>query len=300
MAQFYDTHTYIAASMRLDSVCAWLEGLGINYSPTRVGRYRKIFSSIARHQDANTLNTFFEEYSRASLVNAAHEVAELVRIFEGLSQTRDTSFVSRLRDALKGHELFVLDDNNSSGRDFTLELSIAAKFVRADLPVDFGHNADLCTQFQDHEFFVECKRLKSSKQIERRIKEGLTQLKQRYADSEDPLAARGILVLGTTKLVNSELGVLKAENQESLDEKVFAYNQAFIETYRSLWQLQVDARTLGTVVVLDAPGFVGITEKLITCHEVAMNNSVPINTKSYALLRELADRVFKGKPNRSL
>lgn len=96
------------------------------------------------------------------------------------------------------------------------------------------------------------------------------------------------------------LGVLKAENQESLGEKIFAYNQAFIKTYRSLWQLQVDARTFGTVAVLDVPCCVGITEKLITCHEVVMNNSVPINTKNYALLRELADRVFKGKPNRSL
>ena len=292
MPQFYVSHTYIAASARLDEACAWLESLGINHSPTRVGRYRKIFAALARHQTANTLEAFFDNYSLMSFVNAAHEVAELVRMYEGLSQHRDASLVSRLRDALKGHELFVMDDNDRSGRDFTLELSIASKFARAGLPVDFGHQADLRTQYAGHELFVECKRLKSVNQVERRIKEGLAQLEQRYVDSENPSSARGILVLGTSKLVNSELGVLEAEDPQLLGDKAFAYNRVFIETYRALWQVQVDQRTLGVAVVLDAPGLVGATKKLVTCHEVAMNNSVPVNTPNYALLHKLASHVF--------
>ena len=292
MAHFYASQTFINASMRLDDVCAWLDGLGIHYSPTRVGRYRKIFAALAHHQAANTLEAFLDEYSRESFVNAAHEVAELVRVYEGLSQHQDTTLVSRLRDALKGHELFVMDDNDRSGRDFLLELSVCAKVARAGLPVDFGHKADLRTRYAGHEFFAECKRLKSPNQVSRRIKEGLTQLERRYATAEEPLAARGILVLGTAKLINSELGVIEAGDPQSLGEKAFAHNCAFIEAHRSRWEQEVDSRTLGVVVVLDVPGLVGATQKLVTCHEATMNNSVPVGTSNYQLLHRFGSHVF--------
>jgi hypothetical protein len=292
MSHLYVSRTYIAASARLDEACVWLASLGINYSPTRVGRYRKLFADLARHQLTDTLPTFYDKYSLASFINAAHEVAELVRMYEGLCQHRDTSLVSRLRNALRGHELFVMDDNDRSGRDFTLELSIAAKVAHAGLPVDFGHQADLRTHFAGYEFFVECKRLKSPKQVERRIKEGLAQLEQRYAATKQPTTARGILVLGTAKLVNSDLGVIEADDLQSLGEKAFAYNRAFIDTHSALWHAQIGSRTLGVAVVLDVPGVVGATRKLVTCHEVAMNNAVPINTPSYALLHEFSTHVF--------
>ena len=292
MAHVYASETFVAASARLDDACSWLESLGIQYSKTRVGRYKALFKSLARHQLANTLDRFYDEYSFADFVNAAHEVAEIARIYEGLSNISDTSLVTRLRDSIKGQELYVLDKEDRSGRDFSFELSIAAKFARAGLPVDFGHAADLYTKYGAFTIFVECKRLKSPRKISERIKNGMNQLHGRYTKSENPVMSRGLLVLAASKLVNSDLGVLEANTPEELGDKAFAHNRAFIETNRHHWQTGREQRTLGIAVVLDAPGIVGSQKRLVTCHEIAMNNAVSMGNPDYQLLLNIAHKVF--------
>lgn len=292
LSHSYLSQTYVAASAKLDDACAWLQSLGIDYSRTRVGRYKALFAALARHQSANTLDAFSKEYTFSSLVNAAHEVAELVRIYEGLSIHRDASFVARLHEALKGHELYVLDNNDRSGRDFSLELSIAAKFARTGLSIDFDHDADLKTEIYGVPFYVECKRIKSANKVQRRIKNGLNQLHTRYAKSDNPAHARGILVVSIGKTINSDLGLLEAENPQSLGEKAFRHNRAFIEMYKRYWQKKVDHRTLGVAVILDTPGISTLNKQLVTCHEITVNNSVPINTPDYAFLLQVANQVF--------
>ena len=129
-------------------------------------------------------------------------------MYEGLSGEANPLLNERLKDSLKGQELYVLDSENRSGRDFSFELATAAKFVRAGLAVDFGHEADLRVQINGFTFFVECKRLKSAKKIRKRIKEGINQLHKRYVKSENSHTARGMLALSIGKTVNKNLGLL--------------------------------------------------------------------------------------------
>ncbi|WKJ90262.1 hypothetical protein QZJ86_19985 [Methylomonas montana] len=280
---------------KLDKACVWLEELGIAYSRTRIGRYKDLFEVLAKHQLADTLNAFYEEYTLETWVNAAHEVAELNRIYDGLNGQSSPELVSRLKDALKGHELYVLDSEHRSGRDFSFELSIAAKFVSAGLVVDFGHEADLRVLLDDFTFFVECKRLKSPHKIQKRIKEGLKQLHKRYVKSENPLNARGMLALSIGKTVNEKLGLLEGRDPNELGQKAFNHNRAFIEKYKSYWQSNPDQRTIGTAVVLDTPGRLIDNKQLATVHEVAMNNCVPTDTMEYQLLLSMAECVFKER-----
>lgn len=288
----YISNTYVEASAKIDQACAWLDALGIEYSRTRIGRYKDLFGALAKHQLAGTLDTFYDQYPFESWVNAAHEVAELTRIYDGLNGQTASALVSRLREATKGQELYVLDSEHRSGRDFSFELSIAAKFVSAGLPVDFGHDADLRIPLDGLTFFVECKRLKSPRQIQKRIKEGIKQLHKRYVKSEDPQTARGMLAISIGKTVNEKLGLLEGNSPDELGQKAFAYNHAFINKHRSNWQSPKDSRTIGVAVVLDSPGMLTVNKQLITLHEVAMNNSVPPSTPEYGLLVGVAERVF--------
>lgn len=292
MTHFYISQPYIDASAQLNNACDWLESLGIEYSRTRVGRYKALFSALAKHQLAGSLNAFYDEYTFETLVNAAHEVAELVRMYEGLSSQNNPNLVTRLRKALKGHELHVLDSKDRSGRDFSLELAMAAKFARCGYAIDFGHDADLKVEIAGVPLYVECKRLKSTQKIKLRIKDGLHQLHRRYAKSRLPVMAQGLLVLSIGKTVNSNLGLLEADDPKSLGDKAFAHNRAFINKYKPYWQMKVDPRTLGVAVVLDTPGILKPTKQLITCHEVTINNSVPINTHGYQLLQQIINSVF--------
>lgn len=292
MTHYYASDTYVEAYRKLGEACAWLDALGIEYSRTRVGRYEGIFGALARHQLAGTLDAFHHEHSFESWVNAAHEVAELVRMYEGLSGQRDLSLIGRLKDSLKGQELYVLDSENRSGRDFSFELAIAAKFANAGFTIDFGHDADITVQMNGFTFFVECKRLKSAKKIQKRIKYGLDQLHKRYVKSENPPIARGMLALSIGKTVNEKLGLLEGVDHNELGVKAFTHNRAFVEKYKAYWQGMPDRRTLGVAIILDSPGIITSSKQLVTCHEVTVNNSVPINTQDHDLLLRIAGHVF--------
>lgn len=295
MAHLYASQTFVAASNKLDDACSWLGRLGIRYSATRVGRYKELFASLARHQLADTLPEFYNEYTREAFVNAAHEVAEIVRMYEGLSEVADDRLIPRLQAAMRGHELYVLDREDRSGRDFSLELSVAAKFARAGLLIDFGHAADVQAQYGDFTFFVECKRLKSITNAPKRIKSGLNQLHGRCRNAKNLTKARGLLVLSIGKLVNTDLGLLTADTDQLLGENAFAYNRTFIESHRELWQPPRDPRILGVAVILDTPGVVGEKEMLVTCHEITINNAVPMDSPDYALLLQVANDVFQKR-----
>jgi hypothetical protein len=78
---------------------AWLESLGIKYSPSRVGKYKDIISARAEHQLAGTLDAFNKEYKFERWGNAAHEVGEVLLIFEGLTRSCDQNLQLRLCDA---------------------------------------------------------------------------------------------------------------------------------------------------------------------------------------------------------
>ncbi len=289
---FYMSHTYIEAYAKLDQACAWLDELGIAYSRTRIGRYKDLFGALARHQLAGTLDAFYDHYSFESWVNAAYEVAELARIYKGLSEQAAPAIVTRLKDAVKGQEFYTLDSEHRSGRDFSFELSMAAKFVGAGLAVDFGHDADIRVLLEGFTFFVECKRLKSPKQIQKRLKEGIKQLHKRYVKSGVPQSARGMLAISIGKTVNESLGLLEGDDSVELSKKAFAYNRAFIEKYKSHWQSQRDRRTIGVAVVLDSPGILRANKQLVTLHEVTLNNSVATDTEEYGLLVNMAEHVF--------
>jgi hypothetical protein len=292
---YYASQTYVAASRQLDEACRWLDSIGVGYSGTRLAKYRKIFSDLARLQIADKLGSFLEKHSLDDWINAVHESTELVRIHEGLRDANDPSLISRLKSALRGHEMYVLDKDDRSGRDFTFELAVVAKFAKQGFPVNFDSEADVEAVVNGATVYVECKRLKSEKKIEERIKEGVKQLSRRYAASPDPSAVRGILALSIGKVVNSSLTRFQGRDAIELGAKASRCNAAFIERFGHLWQSNPAPQTLGTLVVLDSPGELLLEKKLTTIHEVMLNNCVPSDSARYSELVVIASNVFAPK-----
>lgn len=295
MPHFYLSQTYVDASARLEEACAWVESLGINYSPTRLGRYQALFADLARYQLSNTLSTFFEKYSMADFFNAAHEAAEICRIHEGLGLNSDSALSARMRNALKGHELYIYENQDRSGRDFSLELAVAAKFALAGCSIDFGSDADIRAEYGNYTFFVECKRLKSKSKVHQRIKDGQKQLRKRFVASKSRSSNRGILVLSVAKLLNPDLGYLEASTPSLLSERAFSLVEEFIKQHQSHWQPALDHRILGVAVMLDSPGVLSKNKQVVTCHEVAINSAIDPNTTGHKLLLDVANNVFQRR-----
>ncbi|GIZ54113.1 hypothetical protein [Noviherbaspirillum aridicola] len=272
--RFSDEITYVDAASELERVCDWLTSLGIEYSRTRIGRYRTLFTELAEAHRENRIDEFNDKYSFAEFVNAAYERSELVRIFAGLKSLSDAGLIDRLKDALKGHELYVMDNTDRSGRDFSLELSAAARFARQGYRIDFDHEADLKVDMGEFTLYVECKRLKSAAKVERRIKDAIAQLEKRYRSSSSSEITRGLAFFSTGKIVNEELGVLTGPTFDSLGAAAGEINKRFISQFKHLWEKPGrDMRTLGAAVQLDVPARVESGGPLQTLHEVAFHTT---------------------------
>lgn len=271
-----DEISFIDAAEELERACDWLKSLGIDFSRTRVGRYRALFSDLATAQLDNRFDVFDAKYSHAEFVNAAYERSELVNIYTGLQGLADTSLIGRLKDAIKGHELYVMDTADRSGRDFSLELAVAAHFARKGYSIDFDTDADMKVDFGEFHLYVECKRLKSPKKVEHRIKDAIAQLNRRYRLSRESALARGILVVSIGRIINNKLGQIVGKQHADLGIIAGEINRQFIHQYKHLWQKPGrDKRLLGAAVILDAPATVEGSGKLQMLHEVALHTSAP-------------------------
>jgi hypothetical protein len=292
----YTSETYAARYQKLDEACDWLTNIGINYSTTRVGRYRRIFAALAQYQGA-TIGEFFKKYKLTDFVNAAHETDQIVRVYEGLHHSKDPDLTARLKAAVRGHDLFVLDTEDRSGRDFMFELTVAAKFARHGYKINFGASADVDVVVDGVPLFVECKRPKSKGSVQRNIKKGLKQLVDRYDASPAPEAARGIVALSVGKVLNPNLGLLEGITPKEVSELAARHNDLILYKHQKHWQSGQDKRTLGALLILDTPGRITSENKLVTIHEVILNNSLPIASEDKQFLENISNKVFVRKPD---
>lgn len=293
--QAVKTQSYVSASKELDEVCAWLQKIGISYSATRVGKYKKIFAELAQAELANDRANFMKRHTGEDFLNAIVERTQLIRIYGGLGKLSDPELVERLKKAVRGHELFVMDTDNRSGRDFSLELDVAAKFARNGYEIDFSHTADVKASKDNLQLFVECKRLKSENKIRDNIKDGLKQLKNRYKSSDDPNASRGLLVLSIGKIVNPNFGFLEGQTVDDIGKQCGRHADAFMNKYSRYWRHPgADQRSLGVAIVLDAPGHTFERGLPFSVHEIAINNIVAPTSLDHSLLLDVT-QAFKPR-----
>jgi hypothetical protein len=253
----YTSLPYLELARRLEVACQWLTELGIAYSHTRVGKYRKILEHLAHRQIAGTLQSISDSYTEDECNNALFEVQQILDIYDGLSGTECQGLAGRLKETVRGHEFYVLANESRSGRDISFELLVAAKYAPEKGRMTFDHGADMAmTLANGAPFYIECKRLKSPDKIESRIKEGLKQLEQRYDQSASPDRARGMLALSIDKIIDVERKTITALNDEDLSQRMANHVFGFIRAYQRYWIAHQRSRTLAVMMILEMPSHV--------------------------------------------
>ncbi len=243
---------------------------------------------LAEAQLANNLDAYSKAYSPMEFINAIMERAQLARIYHGLGGLDEPKLIERIKKALRGHALFVMDNDNRSGRDFSLELDVAAKFARSGYEIDFGHDADVKGTRDGLCIFVECKRLKSENKIRENIKQGLKQLKNRYKSADDPAASRGLLALSIGKVVNPEFGFMIGRDSIEIGQKCQRHADVFLSKYSRYWLYEgIDQRSLGVAMLMDTPGKTTDRDLPFSLHEVVISNIVGRTSTNYAQLIEI-------------
>ena len=175
--------------------CQWISDLGIEYKRTRFGNYEKDLDEFiktgGKENAKESVQTFF---------NAHLEANELIRIKNAFDSFNSTQALDTIKKAVTGQR-FRNGSKSDQSRDFAFELSMASRFLKAGYEVDLRTITDIVVEINGKTLYVECKRIKSEKQLEKRVKEANKQTKTRITTSKSS-SARSFIALNLTDVIN--------------------------------------------------------------------------------------------------
>ena len=265
-----------------------------NVDETRFGQYRRCIENMADAVDDGTAEALLSDpQSIEDLTDSMSEAFELRTIYQELGPRLDSELRSRLKLFIKGPAAYRDERTGSSGnrpRNIGFELSMGALLLKFGFAIEFHPDGDLRFKHQGHEFFIECKRPQSKKQINSRVRDARDQLSNRYDEAADPAAARGLIALSATKIANPAGKNLRTASLDSLGNGLAVYAEEFIDENRSKWRNPRDLRTLGCIVELRAFVFVESANPT-TCVHLGMNNRNGLSRDDDRLFATIANQI---------
>ncbi len=297
----FESESYREVVTKLDSACEWLASVGIRYSPTRLGLYRKLVLRVTRLYEAGKFAAL-QQTDLNAFSNAWSECAEIIDVVDALRSHACKALVERLRQALRGHELYTSDNDDRSGRDIMFELAVAARLARNGCEVDFSGEADVEFEFEHFSVFIECKRPRFDETVVENVEKARAQLLRRYAASRDPTTARGFIAISMTKIVRNILrtalrGMPSGDGPEEVSNFASRIVNAFVEDKRRAWQCESDTRTLGAIVALDFPAIIRKpSPMLVIIRQLGVSNVLPPDDTEVDLLHRVAFKLDRVDP----
>ncbi len=202
---------------------SWLDSLGLPYSKTRFGGYRKAIYDFERRLTTDTEEEFQRTFYQ--FLNAHSEIVEIIRIYNDLHKFNFSDYIDQLRK-VTGGQGFRNGSAKDQSRDFAFELTMAARFVRGGFAITLNNQADVIAKREDTpKIYVECKRIKSGSKISKNISKANSQLKKRLSlDLSNK--SRGFVAINVNDVVNPKntmlivpsAAILQEYNSENLDK----------------------------------------------------------------------------------
>ncbi|MEZ8744051.1 hypothetical protein AB4369_04200 [Vibrio sp. 10N.261.49.A5] len=199
--------------------CEWISSFGVPYQKTRFGAYEKDLEEFLKGggpKDAKESVTVF--------MNAHKEAAELVRIMNVYKSFDADEILEPIKKMTSGQR-FRNATTKDQSRDFAFELGVASRFIKAGYVVDLRGISDLVVDIDGTRFYVECKRMKSFKQLGKRVQEANKQIRTRLSTDRSS-KSRGMIALNVTDIV--------MENETPIIfPKIEGYQQASAQTLKN-------------------------------------------------------------------
>ncbi|GAB3535465.1 hypothetical protein [Photobacterium alginatilyticum] len=190
--------------------CEWISSFGVPYEKTRFGSYEKDLQEFLNGGGAEDAKE-----SVSIFLNAHKEANELVRIMN-VFRSFDTEAILEPIKKMTSGQRFRNATTKDQSRDFAFELGMASRFIKAGYNVDLRGISDLVVDINGTKLYVECKRMKSFKQLAKRVKAANEQIKTRL-NSDNSSKSRGMIALNVTDIVlegNTPLVFSKLEDYQ--------------------------------------------------------------------------------------
>lgn len=182
----------------------YLESNGIRAAQTRLGEYVRFYERFLAGHCSN------DEIGEKLLL-VMREMDEWSWIYKGLKKKEPEGFLELLKEAVGGPVFSKDESENTRPRNIQLELRVGSYFLQSGFEITFAGLSDLVVDVSGHPVFVECKRLNSPKQVAKRAKESVHQLRCRYQTSRTP--SYGLVVLDASRIIHPKQGVASGGNE---------------------------------------------------------------------------------------
>jgi len=271
----------------------WIKDLGVDLRNTRFGRYlgevERYGSLIAQPGPVPNDELLFSAVADGHTLIAAH--AQFAGRYDEFASTR----VARVARGTDNRSMETPD--NSDSRNICFELSTAAWLVSCGLVLNVSDTADIAGDISEYYLLVQCKRLRSRSQVEKRGKEAVRQLRERL---DNPIRPNmfGAVAFDITPLVNPKFRRALGPTMSTQDLFNFSLPQAeqfrlqFSRRWRA-WKHPLIPVVLNRLEVLGAPNTT--SSKLVY---YALQNLVTLYSQARPhvgpFIRHLAEACSRG------
>ena len=204
-AFFYGDFTKVRE--QFTEACEWIDReLGFKYKSTRIGEYEdnlKLFVNEAGtipEDDKELMDRFY------IFMQSATEACQIIRIWNTFKGGDHKGLRERVKEIMKGKSLrpeaIKKNSKNNSddpARDFSFELNIASRFLKSGYDIDLTEECDVVVDLNGKKLYVECKRIKSSKQLKKRVKSASEQITRRIGANRNK--KYGLVALDVTDIL---------------------------------------------------------------------------------------------------
>lgn len=198
----------------LDELKAFLNSIGVQTHNTRIDRYQKYLKLISINNgnvDASTIfkNVTDERFQHGMdwYLYVLREVDELMFILKGIKIHIPKGVEEKLAKIVSGADFAALDKNTES-RNTQFELRIASYFCQAGFEVDLTTETDIIASKGRNFFYIECKRVSNSRQLEENLLKAKQQLTSRMPAKRHLVRKNfGLIAMDVTKVAYKHNGL---------------------------------------------------------------------------------------------
>ncbi|MGC2461251.1 MAG: hypothetical protein WA446_09825 [Steroidobacteraceae bacterium] len=219
---------------KLRAAIEWVEKLGVDLRNTRFGRYLgeiERYASLIIAQPGPVSNG-------ALLFSAVSDGQSLIAAHAQLAGRYDQFAATRVAGVARGTVSRSMETpDNSDARNICFELSTAAWLVSCGLALNAGDIADVAGDISEYYLLVQCKRVRSRSQVEKRGKEAVRQLRERL---DNPIRPNmfGVVAFDITPMINPKFVLARGPTMSMQDLFNFSLPQAekFSSDFSRRWR----------------------------------------------------------------
>lgn len=228
----------------------WMSSLGIKTTAARVQAYEiaiNEWAALPPSTDQNARHVLSPAAQRA--IFESDQFIDVYRTFHNIPSDDLSGIIDKLTKAVNG-PVDVVDETDTSNeaRNFLFEAVVAAKFHCSN----HGRRAildaagDTGLTYLSRRIFVECKRLRSFKKLERRLRDACNQLTDAL-NGDNTRGHGGLVAVEVSNILAADDEVL---HDTSLCRRSVEYMDQFIVENSKVWQhiyLEKDHRIFGAI-----------------------------------------------------